>query len=318
MVREVIPPPERRRVSMINFGNKQDKQEEENRQKSGINFNTNHDDDLNGRRHDEKAINQYNMPTAMDQHDALKRSMNGPSKPFDSNAKATTKPFQSVAKPTGIFHTEADTKAEAIVTEVLKKYPNYEPEKNRIKNMAKQLIANDLMTISTWGEPFLVEQKNLVNEASKRIQEFSALKGSDLLNEVLEFSKHENSGGGFFQRLTSKFATSEAYDLRVAALKQHLSGILPTIVNYNNSCKNSLLVLYVTVLSVVDDNTQGKDKIIEEAFYNRRMLLNGALKNLEMLNIQLNQTMELISNMLNEISHIMDVVLPALKMKSRS
>lgn len=314
MVKEMIPPPERRRVSMINFGNKKPEKEEDNRHLSGIKFETNenHEDEMDNRLHDKM--------TAMDRHDELKRQMNGqvapPSKPaFDSNAKAPTKPFQSV-RPQGVFHTEADTKADGITKILIEKYPQYASDQLRIKNLIKQLVTNDLMTVSTWAEPFLVEQRNLVDLASTRIREFNALNGSQLLSEVLDFNRQEHADGGFFKRFTSKFSNSEAYTLKVTALKQGLSGILPILLKYNTDCKSSMLSLYTAVLSVVDDNTTGRDKLIEEAFYNRRLLLNGAMKNLEMLAAQLNQTLELITNMTNEISHLMDVVLPALKMKN--
>jgi hypothetical protein len=215
------------------------------------------------------------------------------------------------------FHTEADTKAENMLSIMLKTYPQFSGKDQIIKNIFKQLIDKDLSIVTSWGEDQIIEQRNLVSTASDRIREFNALNGSALLSEVLEFSKESNTNqGSFFKRLTSKFSgNSETYNTRVTALRVQVNNLFPILRHMSEQCKRSDLALYLAILSTVDDETKDKDKLLADAYYNRRMLLNGALKNMQMLGAQLEQTLELVTNTLNEISHIMDVILPALKMK---
>jgi hypothetical protein len=215
------------------------------------------------------------------------------------------------------FHTEADTKAENMLSIMLKTYPQFSGKDQIIKNIFKQLIDRDLSIVTSWGEDQIIEQRNLVSTASDRIREFNALNGSALLSEVLEFSKESNANqGSFFKRLTSKFSgNSETYNTRVTALRVQVNNLFPILRHMSEQCKGSDLALYLAILSTVDDETKDKDKLLADAYYNRRMLLNGALKNMQMLGAQLEQTLELVTNTLNEISHIMDVILPALKMK---
>lgn len=279
-----------RRVSMINFGKKPEEEKPEEHPTSGIKFDE-------GKRVEQLA------------HDAMRQAEMD--KKIELNS-IYNKPHAPSKSP---FYTEEDTKANALADIVIENYPSYIDDHKRIKNLCKQLIKNDLTVVTSWGEEFLVSQKNLVTLSSTRIREFNALSGTELLNEVLEFSK-QRGNDSFFKRITNKFANIETYNSRVLALKQHVNGILPLICNYRSECKQNLMALYLAVLSVVDDNTKDKEKLIGDAYYNRRMLLNGALTNLTMLDTQLNQTLELITGMLNEISHIMDVVLPALSMKN--
>jgi hypothetical protein len=215
------------------------------------------------------------------------------------------------------FHTEADTKAEALCSVLLNAFPQFAGKEQYIKGMFKQLMGNDLSIVTSWGEDQIVEQRNLVSTASDRIREFNSLNGSELLSEVLNFSKEMNNNqGSFFKRITSKFSgNSETYNTRVTALRMQINALFPMFRKFSDQCKNSSLSLYLAVLSTADDESKNKEKLIAEAFYNRRMLLNGALTNMQMLTRQLDQTLEMVTNMLNEISHIMDVVLPALKMK---
>jgi hypothetical protein len=220
---------------------------------------------------------------------------------------------QAPAKP---FHTEADTKADNWWVALLKAYPQFGDQEQRVKILLKQLANANLNVVTSWGEDQIVEQRNLVSEAADRIREFNGLNGNELLREVLDYSKEAYAQGSFFKRLASKFSgNSETYNTRVTALRMQVNALLPILDKYNTQCKASGLTMYLAVLSTVDDETKDKDKLLGDAYYNRRMLLNGAMTNMQMLSHQLDQTLEMVTNMLNEISHIMDVVLPAMKMR---
>lgn len=218
-------------------------------------------------------------------------------------------------KPSGLFHTKEDDFAEELAQEVLAQYPGYATEIRTIKNMIKQLNALDYKTVSEWGESVVVKQRELVTNASNRMAEFNTLNGAALLAEVLEFSKQSGADKTFFQKLTNKFSNIETYTVRVAGLKQQITSLFPILQSYDKDCKSNLIPMYLSVLAAVADHAK-PDALIEETLYNRRILLNGVLKNIQILDAKLEQSIELASNMLNEISRIMDVVLPAIKMRN--
>lgn len=235
--------------------------------------------------------------------------------PYDNvEVTKTVNENHPTVKPKGLFHTEKDTIAENITNIIVEKYPQFD-DVRKIKNMVRHLIDHDLSVVTGWGESFLAEQRHLISNASSRIREFNSLNGTQLLTEILDFSK-QNHNMSFFQKLTTKFSNIETYNNSVASLKMQMNSIFPLLCEYKNQCKTNQLSLYLAIISVVDDNEQDKEKLLADAFYNRRILLTGALKNLEMLSIQLDQTLESVSGLLNEVSHIMDVVLPALKMRN--
>lgn len=295
---------ERRRISMINFNTKPkpEKEEKPNRSTSSIGFGASQ------KQSDEEAKRAIQI-------DAMKKAKDAEHQREIEFMKSMNTKVLTGAKPKGIFHTQADSTADDITKSIVATFPQFAGDVLSIKAMIKTLNGNDLTVVTGWAEEFIIEQKNLVTSAMNRIKEFNSLNGTELLQEVLEYGKQSSHNTGFFQRLTSKFSNTEGYVTKITALKQHVSGILPVLCSYKDKCKASKLALYLAILSAVDDSNANKDKLIAEAFYNRRMLLNGALTNLKMLDTQLEQTLELITNMLNEISHIMDVVLPALKLK---
>jgi flagellin-like hook-associated protein FlgL len=182
-------------------------------------------------------------------------------------------------------------------------------EEINLRSLVRRLALLDLVTVTTWGDDQLAEQRKTIQLASSRINEFYKLNCTTILSEAIDVAQNRHKS---FLDKFKKTDTKEVYLSRIEEMKVRLKGLLPDIEECKKKTKTNVLVLHLIALASVNETSKGSDVLIEEALYERRRLIQGAIQNVEVVNAKLDQVRSEIVSMQNQIEHTLSVTFASL------
>jgi len=192
----------------------------------------------------------------------------------------------------------------------------YKEHQRRLENMVEKLIPPTILLVSTWGDNAVIDQRELVENTTLLVREFSSTNGDQLLNDVIKSAGYQ-SEKSLFAKLKNSFSDSFTdkkidYVAEVESLKIHLSGLIPKMDEQFEKSKDTILPLWMIAISGVSQTYETDDLALAEYLDSRRQLLQHAYINVNTSRSQLEQVRILAVKMYSQIDHVMNVTIPAM------
>lgn len=192
----------------------------------------------------------------------------------------------------------------------------YKEHQRRLENMVEKLIPPTILLVSTWGDKAVIDQRELVENTTLLVREFSSTNGDQLLNDVIKSAGYQ-SEKSLFAKLKNSFSDSFTdkkidYVAEVESLKIHLSGLIPKMDEQFEKSKDTILPLWMIAISGVSQTYETDDLALAEYLDSRRQLLQHAYINVNTSRSQLEQVRILAVKMYSQIDHVMNVTIPAM------
>lgn len=194
-------------------------------------------------------------------------------------------------------------------------YPQeYMENEKRFSLMLNELFPLSIRQLVEWGDISLKQQKDVFQNTTLLIKDFSSLKAADIIDELL--NRKKDKGEGFFSKIINsiKFSKEQEDKNNIEELKSNLSLVLTQITQELEKLDSSstYIKLRLIVLIAINEALSINDSSFFETIENRRQLFFYALQNIEVSKTQLNQTKDMILKHLVSIDHIEKVTIPLL------
>lgn len=194
-------------------------------------------------------------------------------------------------------------------------YPQeYMENEKRFSLMLNELFPLSIRRLVEWGDISLKQQKDVFQNTTLLIKDFSSLKAADIIDELL--NRKKDKGEGFFSKIINsiKFSKEQEDKNNIEDLKSNLSLVLTQITQELEKLDSSstYIKLRLIVLIAINEALSINDSSFFETVENRRQLFFYALQNIEVSKTQLNQTKDMILKHLVSIDHIEKVTIPLL------
>lgn len=194
-------------------------------------------------------------------------------------------------------------------------YPQeYMENEKRFSLMLNELFPLSIRQLVEWGDISLKQQKDVFQNTTLLIKDFSSLKAADIIDELLNRKKDKEEG--FFSKIINsiKFSKEQEDKNNIEDLKSNLSLVLTQITQELEKLDSSstYIKLRLIVLIAINEALSINDSSFFETVENRRQLFFYALQNIEVSKTQLNQTKDMILKHLVSIDHIEKVTIPLL------
>lgn len=194
-------------------------------------------------------------------------------------------------------------------------YPQeYMENEKRFSLMLNELFPLSIRQLVEWGDISLKQQKDVFQNTTLLIKDFSSLKAADIIDELL--NRKKDKGEGFFSKIINsiKFSKEQEDKNNIEDLKSNLSLVLTQITQELEKLDSSstYIKLRLIVLIAINEALSINDSSFFETVENRRQLFFYALQNIEVSKTQLNQTKDMILKHLVSIDHIEKVTIPLL------
>lgn len=194
-------------------------------------------------------------------------------------------------------------------------YPQeYMENEKRISLMLEEIFPLSVRKIVEWGEVSLKQQKDIFQNTTLLIKEYSSCNAPDIIDELINRKKERKEG--FLSKLFNSIKFSKEQDDKnnIEELKSNLSLILTQISQEVEKLDGSskYIKLRLIVLIALNEALNIKDASLLESVENRRQLFFYALQNMEVSKVQLNQTKDIILKHLVSIDHIEKITIPLL------
>lgn len=254
------------------------------------------------------------MPVTEKVTDKPKRSSALDNMPVTSSRpKQQPQAFVPEGPRDSIFQGQEAPDVKRAMDKIKVEFPEFHKEHyRRLLNMVEKLVPPTILTVSTWGDKAIIDQRELVESTTLIINEFSSANGDELLKDVIASAGYQ-SEKSFFSKLKNTFNEKKIdYVAQVEGLKIHLSGLLPKMDEQFEKSKDSLLPLWMVAISGVAQTYQTDDAALAEYLDNRRQLLHHAFMNVNKSRSQLEQVRILAVKMYSQIDHVMNVTIPAM------
>lgn len=237
---------------------------------------------------------------------------------FESFPDAAPRPRRKLARP--LFESENHPAVRAAIEAAWERYPElYETDGPRIDNHIRKLLPLTLANVSVWADEELLNEARTVLDASALIQKLAQLGVPALLEEVAASGQPPT---GLIGKLLNRTASPESFRPALVAARTKLGVVATegeTKAKKLSDASRDLGILLISLVVVADGAGEAPDRSLAETVMHRRTLLQQALRQAELAVLQLEEVRRQGVDLMNQISTMLTVTLPALEMvKSQS
>ena len=243
-----------------------------------------------------------------------------PPKPlsFDSLPEPSPRTMRKVARP--LFETENHPAVRAAIESAWRQYPDlYESDGPSIDSHIRKLLPLTLANVSTLADDDLIDTAGLVRDASGLINKLAQLGVPALLGEVAASSRPPT---GLLDKLLNRQASPESYRPALVASRTQLGAVateVESMARKMGEATRGLGVLLIALVVVADAAGEAPDRTLAETVTHRRTLIQQSLRQADLAVLQLEEIRRQGVDLMNQISTMLTVTLPALEMvKSQS
>lgn len=189
-----------------------------------------------------------------------------------------------------------------------------------IEAKAKRLIPWSYDVVSTWADNALRGSSEVTSAVAKKMKEYSDLKTADLLDSALEEARFVPKTG-ILARFRQKQTSILTFKPNLQLCKANLSEILvafDTALSLIQSEHSRLQVSLISLVAVIEVKGLPSDRSLEPVVSARRVLLQQAVQQANLLILQLTEISKAISSQLATINNLLYVTIPAFEVANAS
>lgn len=232
---------------------------------------------------------------------------------FDTLPDPAPRAAAAVARP--LFESEDHPAVRAAIRSAARQFPGaYQADGTRIDNQIRKLLPLTLANVSVWADDDLVEEARFVRNSSLLVQRLSQLKVPELLEFVLA-SAHPPTG--LLNRLLNRTGSPESFRPALVEARKQL-GVVATqseaAAGTMGEVRQKLGIHLVSLAAVSDAAGEAPDRVLDETLTHRRTLIQQALRQADLAVVQLDEVRRQGVDLMNQISTMLTVTLPALEM----
>lgn len=243
---------------------------------------------------------------------------NEPKRPPPQNTTKQAKP----ASPKPLFERNDDQNlVNAAVKYVEDNFAALANRHDRIERQIRQLSPLTMEVLANWGGRAISEGGDITSSAARLVKSFADLQGNELVEAALNAAKGPVAPSGWMDMIRSFAAPKPesvlSFKPRLIVLKAHLVPLIPQIDSHIHETKESelrLLLNMASLVAVCEVMGRPSDATMDRLMYDRRTILSQASNQSQLVNLQLVQTKQTITQLMSKIDQLLTITIPAFEM----
>lgn len=227
------------------------------------------------------------------------------------NVHVPVKPAKVERSPKSLFDDGSGATVQTAIKLIEDRFPNLKPHLDQVERQVRTLIPLKLEVAMNWAAPALESQVQLTASAAAFLKTYTDLKSTDRLDEA---TKAISQRGNFFTKMFGSKGDLATLKVEVSRVKTSLQALIPQnddMLKKMIESERRLTIQYASLIAVKDTLGASVENSIENAIFNRSVLLQQSLQQNKLLQLRINETSKILLDQVERVDHLILVAIPA-------